>query len=61
MSLSGSHARSPNGVGDDSEGGEQKGNLAIVEDFGISVLSLIKVPKRTHFNMAVDSHKKVPD
>ncbi|XP_030460093.2 mitogen-activated protein kinase 9-like isoform X1 [Syzygium oleosum] len=58
VSLSGSHARSPNGVGDDSEGGEQKGNLAIVEDFGVSGLSLIKVPKRTHFNMAVDSHKK---
>ncbi|KAK3406077.1 hypothetical protein EUGRSUZ_K02264 [Eucalyptus grandis] len=58
VSLSESHARSPNGAGDDSEGGGQKEILAVVEDFGISGLCLIKVPKRTHFNMAVDSHKK---
>ncbi|KAF8022571.1 hypothetical protein BT93_F0167 [Corymbia citriodora subsp. variegata] len=58
VSLSESRARSPNGAGDDSEGGEQKENLAVVEDFSISGLSLIKVPKRTHFDMAVDPHKK---
>ncbi|KAI3409558.1 Mitogen-activated protein kinase [Psidium guajava] len=58
VSLSESHARSPNGGGDDSEGWEQKGNLAIVGDFGFSGLSRIKVPKRTLFNMAADSQKK---